>query len=131
MIWYTSLKFLHVTLALLSIGGFSARWVGMMLGAAWVKARLTRVLPHIIDTALLASAIALAFLLRQAPLTHDWLTAKVGGLIIYIILGSLALKRARTRRTRVLCFILALGVFAWIISVARLHHPLGLFLLIG
>ena len=84
-----------------------------MLARRWV-----RVLPHVVDTVLLASAIALAVMIRQYPLAHDWLTAKVFGLIAYIVLGTIALKRGRTRAVRITAFWSALLVFAYIVAVA-------------
>ena len=68
----------------------------------------------------------LATVLRQYPFVHAWLTVKVLLLLVYIVLGSLALKRARTQRARVICYIAALGVYLFIVSVARAHHPLGI-----
>jgi len=84
-----------------------------MLARRWV-----RVLPHAVDTALLASAIALALRSAQYPLVHDWLTAKVVGLIAYIVLGTIALKRGRTRRVRIAALWGALLVLVYIVAVA-------------
>jgi uncharacterized membrane protein SirB2 len=76
---------------------------------------------------LLTAALMLATLLQQYPLVHTWLTVKVLLLLGYIVLGSFALKRGSTRRARVLYWLAALLVYAFIISVARAHHPLGIF----
>lgn len=88
---------------------------------------LTRTLPHINDTVFLLSGIALAAMLQQYPVSHDWLTAKVLGLLTYIALGSLALKRARRKNVRVLCLVLALLTFAWVVSVALTRSTFGFF----
>jgi uncharacterized membrane protein SirB2 len=77
-----------------------------------------RITPHVVDTALLASAIALAVMIRQYPLVNSWLTAKTLGLVAYIGLGTIALKRGRTRGLRIAAFCGALLVFAYIIAVA-------------
>ena len=84
-----------------------------MLARRWV-----RVVPHVVDTVLLASAIALAVISGQYPLAHGWLTAKIAGLIAYIVLGSIALKRGRTLGIRITAFCSAVLVFAYIIAVA-------------
>lgn len=84
-----------------------------MLTRRWV-----RVVPHAVDTVLLASAIALAVMIEQHPLVHGWLTAKVIGLIAYIVLGTLALKRGRTPAIRLTAFCGALLVFSYIVAVA-------------
>jgi len=116
---YPLLKNLHVALAIVSIGGFALRWWWMKAGSALYRHRLTRVLPHVVDTLFLASGIWLAVTIRQYPFVHGWLTAKILGLVAYIVLASLALKRARTARGRNIAFVAALAVVAWIVAVAR------------
>lgn len=100
----------------------------MFAAAGWRRHTFLRVGPHIVDTVLLASALTLSWLLRQYPFVHPWLTVKVIALVAYIVLGSLALKRAPTMRLRAVCFGLAVLTFLFIVSVARAHHPLGIFL---
>ncbi|MGB5587702.1 MAG: SirB2 family protein [Gammaproteobacteria bacterium] len=120
---YPALKHLHVTCAALSLGLFLLRGWWMVRFPARLQRRWVRVLPHVIDTVLLASAIALMFVIRQWPFYQDWLTAKVIGLVVYIALGTIALKRGRTMQVRVLAFIAAVAVFLWIVATARLHTP--------
>ena len=75
----------------------------------------------------LASAIALAILADQYPLRDAWLTAKVGGLVAYVVLGAVALKRGRTRSVRLAALLAAMGVFGYIVSVAVTKQPAGFF----
>lgn len=89
-----------------------------------LRRKLVRILPHIIDTVLLASAIALLFKIQQYPLSHPWLTAKVVALVAYIILGSYALKRGGTRKARIRALIGAYAVFFYIAAVALTRNPL-------
>ena len=121
---YPLLKMVHVGSAVVSLGLFVVRSMWMMasprLDRHWVK-----IVPHVIDTALLASAIALAVMIGNYPGTHGWLTAKVVGLVIYIVLGSIALKRGRTRAVRVSAFFAALVVFGYIVTVAITKSPAG------
>jgi uncharacterized membrane protein SirB2 len=117
------LKAVHVGSAMLSITGFALRGVWMLQGSPLLKARATRILPHVVDTLLLGSAIALALRISQYPFVHAWLTAKVLALLVYIVLGSLALKRGHTRRTRGFAFAAALGVFLYIVAVAMTRSP--------
>ena len=115
---YTILKHVHVTCVALSGTGFALRSLWMLQGSPMLGRRWVQTLPHVVDTCLLASAIWLAVLVGQAPLAHAWLTAKVVGLIVYIALGTIALKRGRTRGIRIAAFIGALLAFAYIVSVA-------------
>jgi uncharacterized membrane protein SirB2 len=119
-----TLKLVHVTAVVLSGAGFVLRGVWMLRDSPLLQARLTRILPHVIDTVLLGSAILLALRIYQYPFVHGWLTAKVVALLAYIVLGSLALKRGRSRRVRTVSFALALAVFLYIIAVAITRSPL-------
>ena len=90
-----------------------------MLSRRWVK-----VAPHVIDTVLLGSALTLVYLSGQYPWEHAWLAAKIIGLLTYIILGAVALKRGKTEKLRRNCFILAVLCFAYIVSVALTRQAL-------
>jgi len=122
---YTALKLLHMSSAALSVALFTLRGVWMIQASPRLQQRWVRVLPHVIDSLFLASGISLALLLRQYPLVHDWLTAKVFALVLYIILGSVALRPGRKRAVRIAAFVAALAVFAYIVGAAQLHHPLS------
>jgi len=93
-----------------------------------LQRRWVRITPHVIDTVLLASAIGLALILEQYPFVHDWLTAKVLGLIAYILLGSIALRYGPNKLIRVVAWVAALAMFGYIVSVALTHTPLGFLL---
>lgn len=121
---YLALKHLHVTCVVLSGLGFCLRGWWMASGSPRLQARLTRVLPHLIDTTLLGSALAMAWMSGQYPFVQGWLTAKVLGLLAYILLGAMALKRARTRAARLRFFVLALAAYAYIVGVALTRNPL-------
>ena len=124
---YPFIKQIHITCAVVSISGFLLRGVLMLRESPMLTTRWIRVLPHINDTIFLTAAIALAVMSNQLPLYSSWVTAKVGGLIAYIILGSLALKAGRSRSVRIACWLSAMGVFAWIVSVALTRNPAGAF----
>ena len=84
-------------------------------------------MPHVIDTVLLTSALLLAWMLRLTPAAAPWLTAKIVGLLIYIALGTLALRPGRPASVRAAAWIAAMLTFAWIVSVAIAKNPLGFF----
>jgi uncharacterized membrane protein SirB2 len=128
---YLAIKNVHVVCAVLSGAGFLLQGVWMMARSPLVEHRLTRTLPHVIDTVFLGSAIALASLSAQYPFVAPWLTAKVSGLVIYILLGAVALRRGRTMRERVAAFVAATATFAWIVSVALTKNPAGFFVVTG
>lgn len=122
---YLLLKHAHEGLAAVSIAGFTARWMGRLRDWRWPQTPFARVAPHVLDTLFLGSGIWLAAMLAQYPFAQPWLTAKLLGLIAYIVLGSLALKLAGNRLASCVAFGAAALTFAWIVSVALSHSPWG------
>ena len=123
---YAAWKLLHQGAVALSITGFVARGLGSFTQAAWVRQRVARTAPHVVDTLLLLSALVMAWTLRLTPGNAPWLTAKIAGLLLYIGLGLLALRPGRPLPLRIAAWAAALGVFGWIVSVAITKQPLGL-----
>ena len=126
---YVLLKTTHVACVVLSYLGFLVRGVWMIRGSALLERRWVRIAPHVVDTVLLASAVGLAVLLRQNPLVQSWLAAKIMGLVLYIGLGTLALRvpsalrRGRTRAVRIAAWIAAQMTFLYIVTVALTRSP--------
>lgn len=127
---YAAVKLVHQSAVVLSLAGFFVRGAAGLAGAGWVRSRAARTLPHVVDTALLLSALALAWMLRLTPGNAPWLLAKIVGLVVYIGLGMLALKPGRSRKVRAAAWVAALVTMGWIISVAVTKRPLG-FIVIG
>jgi uncharacterized membrane protein SirB2 len=121
---YLALKHLHVTCVVLSGLGFALRGWWMLNDSPLLRARLTRVVPHVVDTLLLGSALLMAWQSSQYPFAQGWLTAKFFGLLAYILCGTMALKRARTKGRRVMFLVLALLAYAYIVGVALTRNPL-------
>lgn len=124
---YYLTKSLHELCALTTFTLFVLRGIWMLRGSPQLDRRWVRILPHVIDTVLLASAIALTLMLQQYPLTHAWLSAKLLALLVYICLGLVALRFGKTRRVRAAAWTGALAVFLYIASVAFSRDPLGIF----
>jgi uncharacterized membrane protein SirB2 len=122
---YAFLKALHVGCVAVSGALFALRGAWMLADPGRLALRWVRVVPHVVDTVLLASAIALAVMIRDVSGNDGWLTAKVVGLLVYIVLGTIALKRGRTRGIRLATFAGALVTFAYIVSVAVTKSPAG------
>jgi len=122
---YLTLKALHVTSALASLMLFVIRGVWMVSAPERLRQQWVKVVPHVVDTVLLVSAIALVWQLGGLAVlrTQSWLVAKIVALLVYIVLGSIALKRGRTLRVRVAAFLAAIGVFAYIVWVAIAKSP--------
>jgi uncharacterized membrane protein SirB2 len=112
----------------ISGAGFFARGVGMLNDAVWVKHRIAKTLPHLVDTILIVSAIWLAWLLRLTPSNAPWIVAKIVGLLVYIGIGMVALRFGRTKAVRGAAWLFAMLTFAYIVSVAITKDPRGFFL---
>lgn len=121
---YPTLKLIHVSCVAISYTLFVLRGVWMLLQSPMLQQRWVRVAPHVVDTALLASAIAMAVTIRQYPLVTGWLTAKVVALFCYIGLGMMAFRFGRSRGLRLAAWLAAQMVFFYIVAVALARDPL-------
>ncbi|MAT51736.1 MAG: regulator SirB [Porticoccaceae bacterium] len=121
---YLSVKFAHMAFALISIAFFAVRAVWSVFEAPVLSSRWVRVSPHVIDTLLLACAVYLMVASGLYPFQQPWLTAKLLALIVYILLGTLAIKRGKTPLRRGIYALLAVVVFGYILAVAFYHSPL-------
>lgn len=122
---YLLLKILHMSAAIATIGGFVLRAFWMMKESELLQRKLTRILPHVVDTVFLLSGIAMLYQLSLNPFTQLWLLAKFAGLIVYIVLGTIAIKRGSTLQIRMIAAVAAVAVFAYIAGVARTHSILS------
>jgi uncharacterized membrane protein SirB2 len=122
---YTAVKYLHVTCVVISITGFVTRGLLSFAGSPLLNRSWLRWAPHVNDSVLLAAAIGLAIMSGQYPFVEPWLTAKIVGLLAYIVLGMVALKPGRPRGVRVAAWLAALAVFAYVVSVALTRNPAG------
>ena len=120
---YFVLKQLHIASAIASLGLFVVRGLLMLGDSAASRGRGWRIAPHVVDTLLLLAGVGLAYSLHQVPGASPWLTAKLLALVLYIVLGSIALKRGRTKPIRAAAFAAALAVFAYIVGVAMNKSP--------
>lgn len=123
---YLAIKHLHLSCVAMSFALFFVRGVWMLSDSPRLQQRWVKILPHLIDTTLLASALTLAWMSSQWPFMQPWLTAKVFGLLLYIVLGTIALKRGKTRQVRATAWLLALATFGYIVAVALTRSPVPL-----
>ena len=116
---FATLKAVHVTAVAASGLMFFVRGLWMLARSPMLERRWVRVVPHVNDTVLLVAGAWMAVLLRQVPGVSPWLTAKIVALVVYVALGTVAL-----RRRRVGAWIAALAVFFYIVAVALTHDAL-------
>ena len=120
---YFGLKLTHIVAVILSGLLFFVRGIWHLTDSRLLLRRWVKILPHVIDTILLFSAISLLFLTQQYPFVHSWLTAKVLALILYIGLGIVAFRFASSKAVQFIAWCTALVVFAYIINVAFFRDP--------
>ncbi|MDH3691334.1 MAG: SirB2 family protein, partial [Gammaproteobacteria bacterium] len=114
-------KSIHITVAILSLCGFVLRSYWRLTGSAMLARKWVRIVPHAVDTVLLLSGLTMIFRMGISPSAHGWLLAKLAAVIMYIVLGLFALRWAKTLSGQAISSILAVVVFAYIVSVAVLH----------
>ncbi len=115
---YDLLHWTHAALAALSGIGFLVRGLGRLHGARWLRRRAVRVLPHVVDTLLLSAGIVLAVWSGRSPGDQPWLAAKLLALVVYIGLGLVALRFARSTALVGTAYAGALVCFAYMLAVA-------------
>jgi uncharacterized membrane protein SirB2 len=118
MLSYLAVKHLHITCAAISGSFFIVRGIWKLRDSAMLERRWVRILPHLVDTLLLASALTMVFWSGQYPFVQNWLTAKVLALLAYIVLGTIALKRGKTPAIRAWALAAAVTLFGYILAVA-------------
>ena len=124
--FYPQIRLVHIACVVASGSLFLLRGLLLQAGSPLGNQALLRYTSYAIDTLLLGAAIALMVMLQVWPGVQAWLTVKLLLVLVYIVLGSLALRRGRTPGVRRACFVAALALFLFIVSVARLHDPLGM-----
>ena len=122
---YPQIKHAHIGLVMVSVALFALRGAAVQAGMRWPRARPVRLASYAIDTGLLAAGLWLVAILPGGFFANGWLTAKLVLLVVYVVLGVFAMRRARSRIGRALCYVAALATFAMIYGIARAHHPLG------
>jgi uncharacterized membrane protein SirB2 len=123
--FYPQIKSAHVALAFASGALFTLRGAGVLGGWRWPMAWPLRWSSYAIDTALLTAALMLLSFLPSGFFANGWLVVKLALLVLYIVLGTFALRRARQWRMRALCYVAALATYLWVVGIALAHHPLG------
>ena len=125
--WYLQILWTHVGCVIASGSLFFMRGCMMLAGLPAANHVALRRISVAVDSLLLAAAIALTTIIHQYPFVQAWLTVKVILLVVYIVLGVFALRRGRTRAIRAGFFAAAMIVFLFIVTVARTHAPIGIF----
>ncbi len=118
-----AVKYLHISCVLLSYSLFVLRGIWMLRNSPSLQQRWVKIAPHVVDTVLLASAITLAVQMQVSPGSNPWLMSKIIALLLYIALGTVAIKRGRTRGIRLSAWLAAQAVFFYIVTVALTHNP--------
>jgi uncharacterized membrane protein SirB2 len=124
--FYLQIKSVHVAMVITSGLLFALRGAAVLAGMRWAMAAPLRYLSYAIDTTLLTAALMLLTALKLNPFVVPWLAMKLTLLVLYVVLGSLALKRALSRGARAAFYVAALATYGFMYFVARAHHPLGL-----
>lgn len=122
---YLILKYAHVIAALATISGFMLRGYWMLTESEKLQHPVARIAPHIVDAVLLIAGVGMVWQLQLNPLTQAWLLAKFTGLLAYILLGTIAIKRGPTKQVRTVAFVGAVAAFAYIAGVALTKSPLS------
>lgn len=120
---FAAIKIIHIISIILSYILFTLRGIWMIQGSPLLKLRWVKILPHVIDTILLVSAIALVAMIQQYQGFNIWISAKIGALLLYILLGMVAFRFGKTQKIKTISWIFAQIVFFYIVLVALTKNP--------
>lgn len=124
--YYVPIRAVHVGSVILSGTLFALRGLFVLATRTALAQRpLLRYLSYSIDTVLLVSAVLLVAILPWAMFSNGWLLVKLVLVAVYVLLGTFALKRGQTARTRGICYVAALATFVFVVGIAIVHQPLG------
>lgn len=123
---YFALKHLHVLCAVLTSLSFLIRGAYAISGAAWLSRPVVRIAPHIIDSLLLLAAIGMLWVGGLNPLTTPWILAKIGLLMAYVVVATIAIRRGQTVKTRAQAYGVSIGILLTLFAVAGMKPSFGL-----
>lgn len=123
--FYPVIRSIHIWAVILSGSLFAIRGAAALFNQNWPYHTAMRWTSWVIDSTLLTAAAMLFSMLPGAMFANGWLTVKLILVVLYVILGVLAMRRKFSRPTRAVYYVLALCVFGTIVSIARAHHPYG------
>lgn len=115
---YFAIKHIHLTAIAISVALLLVRFFWTVTESQMLTRKWVKVVPHVVDTVLLASALTLCVMIAQYPFVDGWVTEKVFGVVAYIFLGLIALKKAKTNLGRGTAMLAALAVLAVIAKIA-------------
>jgi len=120
---YQLIKTVHIATAFVTICVFTYRGSMKLRDSEFTPPLWLKIFPHTNDTVLLICAIYLATSSRQLPISTDWVSAKVVALIVYIGMGMVVMRFARSKTQRIIAFALAILSFSYIVLVALSRSP--------
>ena len=120
---YLLVKQAHIGFVVLSLGLFVFRGALAVFGV-YRPNRVTNIVIHGVDTLLLLCGVSLAVMISINPFVAPWLMAKLIGLVVFVLIAGVGVRRGRTKSVRLLAFILAIAVFLYIVTVAVTKNPL-------
>src|SRR3546814_10993841 len=102
--FYPQIRHVHILTVVLSGSLFALRGLFALAGARWPHVAPVRYLSYTIDTTLLTAALMLVSILPGAMFANGWLAAKLVLVVVYVVLGVLAMKRGRPCGIRAGCY---------------------------
>jgi len=127
---YQAVKQAHIGSVVASVALFVARGIGVQMRARWPMRAAVRWTSVAIDTLLISAGGLLWWMLSLNPVRERWLGAKLLLVVVYIVIGSLALKRAPTQRAKAFAFVASIVCVAVVAVIAITHGSMSLAVLL-
>lgn len=116
----TYLVYKHVHMLMVALVGllFLGRGALLLRESPALEGKALRILPHALSLLLLLSGLAMVAEYGRMP---GWVAAKLALLLVFIAVGVVTFKRARTRAAKLAGVAAGLLIYAAIVSIA-VHH---------
>ena len=113
------IKLIHLIFILTSLASFIARIALSVFKPGILKNKIIKIAPHIIDTVLLVSGITLVIQGNWLDGEFDWILSKLILLLIYIILGVMAMRFSDYKRWLAFTGAIMCYIFIFLIAITK------------
>ena len=114
---YMMFKHLHILAVSLSAIVLTIQFITHYFDLKAKDAKWLKILPHVLYTLIIVTALGLLGTLKLNPMEHPWVLHKILGFVCYVVLGAFAYKFARNNMMRLLGY---LGAIAWLLITVNI-----------
>jgi uncharacterized membrane protein SirB2 len=113
------IKLIHIIFILTSLASFIARIALSVFKPSILQIKIFKIAPHIIDTVLLVSGIALVIQGNWLEGEFGWILSKLILLLVYIVFGVMAMRFSNYKRWLAFTGAITCYIFIFMIAITK------------